>query len=54
MGTARAMEEQMQRTTDVTPRRGFFYRIAGMSAFGLFGFATTTVRAQAAQSDGSD
>ena len=40
-----------------TPRRGFFSRIAGMSAFGLFGLfgiATTTVRAQAAQSDGPD
>ena len=44
----------MQQTNDVTPRRGFFSRIAGMSAFGLFGFATTTVRAQAAQSDGPD
>jgi hypothetical protein len=44
----------MQRPTDVTPRRGFFSRIAGMSAFGLFGLATTTVRAQAAQSDGPD
>ena len=44
----------MQETTDVTPRRGFFSRIAGMSAFGLFGFATATVRAQAAQPDGLD
>src|SRR5438477_5677750 len=51
MGAARAMEEQMQRTTDVTARRGFFSRIAAMSAFGLFGFATSTVRAQA---DGPD
>ena len=44
----------MQQPTDVTPRRGFFSRIAGMSAFGLFGLATTTVRAQVAQSDGPD
>src|SRR5207248_10839729 len=51
MGAARAMEEQMQRTTDVTARRGFFSRIAAMSAFGLFGFATSTVRAEA---DGPD
>jgi hypothetical protein len=48
------MEEQMQRTTEVTPRRNFFSRIAGMSAFGLLGFATATVRAQAAESDGPD
>ena len=44
----------MQQTTDVTPRRGFFSRIAGMSAFGLFGFAATTMRAQAVESDGPD
>ena len=43
-----------QHTTDVTPRRSFFGRIAAMSALGLFGFATTTVRAQPAQSDGPD
>jgi hypothetical protein len=53
MGTAGAMEEEMHPTTDVTPRRGFFSRIAGMSAFGLFGFATTTMPAHAA-SDGPD
>jgi hypothetical protein len=45
------MEDQMQQTTDVTPRRGFFGRMLGMSAFGLFGFATATVRAQAVESD---
>jgi hypothetical protein len=39
-------------TTDVTPRRSFFHRIAAMSALGLFGFAATTARAQPAQSDG--
>jgi hypothetical protein len=41
-----------QDTSDVTPRRGFFGRIAAMSAFGLFGFAATTARAQSAESDG--
>jgi hypothetical protein len=41
-------------TTDVTPRRGFFGRIAAMSALGLFGFAATTARVQAAESDGLD
>jgi hypothetical protein len=53
-----AMEQQMrdlnELTTDVTPRRRFFGRIAAMSALGLFGFAATTVRAQPAQSDGPD
>jgi len=52
------MEEQMpdlnQHMIDVTPRRSFFGRIAAMSAFGLFGFATTTARAQQEQSDGPD
>jgi hypothetical protein len=52
------MEEQMrdlnQDTTDVPPRRSFFGRIAAMSALGLFGFATTTVRAQPAHADGPD
>jgi len=48
------MEQQMKQTTDVTPRRGFFSRIAGMSAFGLFGIAATTMRAQAVESDGLD
>jgi hypothetical protein len=41
-----------QDTSDVTPRRGFFGRIAAMSAFGLFGFAATTARGQSAESDG--
>jgi hypothetical protein len=41
-----------QYTTDVTPRRSFFGRIAAISAFGLFGFATTTARAQPAPADG--
>src|SRR5712691_3372671 len=48
------MRDLNQHTTDVTPRRRFFGRIAAMSALGLFGFATTTARAQPAQSDGPD
>ncbi len=48
------MRDLSQDMTDVTPRRSFFGRIAAMSALGLFGFATTTVRAQSAQSDGPD
>jgi hypothetical protein len=52
------MEEQMrdldQQTADVTPRRGFFGRIAALSALGLFGLAATTARAQPAQADGQD
>ena len=43
-----------QPTTDITPRRSFFGRIAAISALGLFGFATATARAQPAQSDGLD
>ena len=46
------MEEQMrnidQDKTGVTARRSFFGRIAAMSALGLFGFATSTARGQAA------
>jgi hypothetical protein len=48
------MQDLKQHMTDVTPRRRFFGRIAAMSAFGLFGFAATTARAQAAESDGLD
>jgi hypothetical protein len=48
------MRDLDQYTTDVTPRRSFFGRIAAISAFGLFGFATTTARAQTAQGDGPD
>ena len=48
------MRDLNQHTTDVTHRRSFFGRIAAMSALGLFGFATTTARAQPAQSDGPD
>ncbi len=35
-------------TADVTPRRGFFARIAGAAALGLAGFASTPLRAQTA------
>src|SRR6267378_5730206 len=48
------MRDLNQDTTDVTPRRRFFGRIAAMSALGLFGYATTTGRAQSAESDGPD
>ena len=48
------MRRLNQHTTDVTPRRRFFGRIAAMSALGLFGFAAAPVRAQAAQADGPD
>jgi hypothetical protein len=45
------MEDQMtdlMDTADVTPRRGFFARIAGAAALGLAGFASTPLRAQTA------
>lgn len=48
------MHDQDQATTEVTPRRGFFGRIAAMSAVGLFGIAANTARAQPAASDGPD
>jgi hypothetical protein len=52
------MRDPDQQTTDVTPRRSFFGRIAALSALGLFGFATTTARAQGtergAPGDGPD
>ena len=48
------MRDLDQQTTDVTPRRSFFGRIAAMSALGLFGLATTAVRAQTAPADGPD
>src|SRR5260370_21279987 len=47
------MRDLNQHTTDV-PRRGFFGRIAAIWELGLLGFATTTARAQPAQSDGPD
>jgi hypothetical protein len=48
------MHDLDQPTTDVTPRRSFFGRIAAMSALGLLGFATTPARAQTTQADGPD
>jgi hypothetical protein len=48
------MRDLDQHATDVTARRGFFRRIAAMSALGLFGLATTTVRAQTGPAEGPD
>jgi hypothetical protein len=48
------MRDLNQQTSDVTPRRSFFGRIAAMSALGLLGFATAATRAQADPSDGPD
>jgi hypothetical protein len=44
----------LDQATDVTPRRSFFGRIAAMSALGLFGLATTAVRAQTGPAEGPD
>jgi hypothetical protein len=46
------MREHNQDTTDVTPRRGFFGRIAAMSVLGLSGFAAAAARAET--SDGPE
>jgi hypothetical protein len=44
-----------QHSMDVTPRRGFFGRMAALSALGLFGLAPVAARAQSAgPSDGLD
>jgi hypothetical protein len=48
------MHDLDQHVRNVTPRRSFFRRVAAMSALGLFGLATTTVRAQTAPADGPD
>ena len=48
------MGDRDQHTTDITHRRSFFGRMAGLSALGLFGFAATAARAQPAQGDGPD
>jgi hypothetical protein len=48
------MRDLDQHATDVTARRSFFGRIAAMSALGLFGLATTTVRAQTGPAEGPD
>jgi hypothetical protein len=50
------MEEEMRefkQEPDVTPRRGFFGRIAAMSVLGLSGFATAATRAETG-SDGPE
>jgi hypothetical protein len=50
------MEEEMRepnQETDVTPRRGFFGRIAAMSVLGFAGFAAAPARAETA-SDGPE
>src|SRR5262249_4525253 len=46
------MSDPKKFAADVTPRRGFFGRIAAMSALGLFGFAADTARAEGG--DGPD
>jgi hypothetical protein len=48
------MSEFDRPTTVITHRRSFFGRIAGLSAFGLFGVASAAERAQAAPADGPD
>jgi hypothetical protein len=48
------MGDRIEDTTEITARRGFFARIAAASALGMFGFAATTARAQAAPADGPD
>ena len=48
------MSESDRPTTELTHRRSFFGRIAGLSALGLFGIATAAERAQAAAADGPD
>jgi hypothetical protein len=43
------MSDSKKIAADVTPRRGFFGRIAAMSALGLFGFSAETARAEGAE-----
>src|SRR5260221_5528057 len=47
------MRDTDKKPNDVPPCRSFFARIAAFVAFGLFGFASTAARAEAA-SDGPD
>lgn len=42
------MTDLIHAAADVTPRRGFFARMAGAMALGLAGFASTPLRAQTA------
>ena len=48
------MRDPDHQMSEVTPRRGFFGRIAAMSALGLIGLGTAATRAQAEPSDGPD
>ena len=48
------MRDLNQDMAEVPPRRRFFSRIVAMSTLGLFGFATSTARAQQAHADGPD
>ena len=49
------MDTRMHDSTDVTPRRGFFTRIAaGAMALGLTGLASAPARAAAGAEDGPD
>jgi len=48
------MGDRIEDTNEVTERRGFFARIAAASALGMFGFAATTARVEAAPADGAD
>ncbi|HLH97812.1 MAG TPA: hypothetical protein VKW08_22095 [Xanthobacteraceae bacterium] len=48
------MPDLDQLNFDLTPRRGFFSRIAGLSALGLLGFAPAPARAQTAHADGPE
>jgi hypothetical protein len=53
-GWMKQMDDLAQDTSDMTPRRGFFRRLAGAMARGLGGFAPDTSSAQpaAARSEG--
>ena len=48
------MRDLNQHTAEIPARRSFFSRIVAMSTLGLFGFATSTARAQQAHADGPD
>jgi hypothetical protein len=46
------MSDNIRDAAGVSHRRGFFGRMAGLSAMGLFGFGVTPANAQPAQGDG--
>jgi hypothetical protein len=48
------MADLKQSTTLMTPRRGFFTRVAGVMALGVAAFAPTALRAEAEADDGPD